>query len=82
MPESITIRINGRPVAVEPGITVAAALARRGQLAFRRSPSGQPRGPLCGIGLCFECLVRINGLPERACRVYCTPELEIRFDEV
>ncbi|MCS7082001.1 MAG: (2Fe-2S)-binding protein [Bacteroidetes bacterium] len=78
MPEPILIWINDRPMTVEAGLTVAAALARAGYWAFRRSVSGKPRGPLCGIGLCFECRVRINGRPaERACWVPCTPGMRV-----
>jgi NADPH-dependent 2,4-dienoyl-CoA reductase/sulfur reductase-like enzyme len=43
----------------------AAAMAHAGQSAFRRSVRGQPRGPLCGMGVCFECRATVNGEPHR-----------------
>ena len=59
MNKQVHIVINGEPCRVQAGISVAAALARAGQ-PFRRSPNGQPRAPLCGMGVCFECRVRID----------------------
>jgi len=59
------ITVDGQPVRVEPGITVASALLNAGIAAFRRSTSGAPRGPLCGMGICYECRVTIDGVPHR-----------------
>ncbi|HLU43695.1 MAG TPA: (2Fe-2S)-binding protein [Natronosporangium sp.] len=66
---TVTIQIDGRPVQVPEGITVAAALVSTGQWAFRRhAVSNQPRGPFCGMGVCFECELTVDGRPEvRAC---------------
>ena len=61
----ISITIDGRLVRVPRGITVAAALLDNDVPAFRTSASGQPRGPLCGMGICHECRVEINGAPHR-----------------
>ncbi|MGB6262009.1 MAG: (2Fe-2S)-binding protein [Rhodanobacter sp.] len=61
--------IDGETFRVKAGISVAAALAAAGR-PFRRSPNGQPRAPLCGMGVCFECRVRIDGVAQqRACMV-------------
>ena len=57
------IEINGRAVDVPAGASVAAAIAQLG-LPFRRSVSGQWRAPLCGMGVCFECRVRIDGMAQ------------------
>ena len=57
---SVTVTVNGAPVAVPPGATVAVAIVMAGQ-ACRISVSGEPRGPLCGMGICFECRVAIDG---------------------
>ena len=63
---SITIEIDGRPVAAAPGDSVAAAMVAAGIAAFRRAPvGGEPRGPWCAMGVCFECLVQIDGEPNR-----------------
>ena len=66
----VTISADGRPVRVPAGVTVAAALLDLGVSAFRRSVSGDPRAPLCGMGTCYECRVTIDGLAHRrACLV-------------
>lgn len=66
---SIVLSVDGVPVEVPDGASVAAAVAHRGPV-FRRSPSGQPRAPLCGMGVCFECRVSIDGVAQlRACMV-------------
>lgn len=78
---NITLRINGRQVAVPPGTTVAAAVMRCGQAAFRRSVTGQPRGPLCGMGICFECRLSIDGQPQRrSCQLVCREGMEVTTD--
>ena len=57
---------DGRPVACEPGQTVAAALWASGLRVWRTTPdSGRPRGLYCGIGVCFDCLVTVDGVPNR-----------------
>jgi D-hydroxyproline dehydrogenase subunit gamma len=64
----ITLRINNRNVSVEDGTTVAAAILGAGETAFRRSVTGASRGPLCGMGVCFECRVTVDGMPhQRSC---------------
>jgi aerobic-type carbon monoxide dehydrogenase small subunit (CoxS/CutS family) len=44
---------------------VAAAVATAGVTAYRRSVRGEPRAPLCGMGICFECRVTIDGQAHR-----------------
>jgi sarcosine oxidase subunit alpha len=66
----VTIVADGRELRVPAGISVAAALLSTGQHAFRRSVSGEARGPLCGMGICHECRVVIDGLShQRSCLV-------------
>jgi D-hydroxyproline dehydrogenase subunit gamma len=80
MPEQFTITVNGRPVTVSAGSTVAAALAAAGE-ACRRSVSGEPRGPLCGMGVCFECRAEIDGRPHRrSCQIACHPGMIVSTD--
>jgi predicted molibdopterin-dependent oxidoreductase YjgC len=82
MNESIQLRVNGRTVAVPPGTIVAAAVALAGETRFRTSVLGQPRGPLCGMGVCMECRVTINGRTQcRGCQTLCAPGMEIDTDE-
>ncbi|WP_422927776.1 (2Fe-2S)-binding protein [Singulisphaera sp. PoT] len=83
MPESTTIRLtlDGRPIEVPNGTMVAAALAIAEIPASRRSVSGEPRGPVCGMGICFECRVTIDGVPHRlGCLTPCAPGMEVRTD--
>jgi len=81
MPDEITIVIDGSPVLVPSGTIVAVAVAIAGR-ACRTSVMGEPRGPLCGMGICFECRVRINGIPHRrACQVFSEPGMDVRTEE-
>lgn len=67
----MTFTFEGRPVVAEPGQSVAAALWADGIRSWRRTRhDGQPRGLFCGIGVCFDCLVVVNGAAgQRACLV-------------
>jgi sarcosine oxidase subunit alpha len=66
---TITLSVDGRRVEVPAGANVAAAVARAGETC-RRSPGGALRAPLCGMGVCFECRVSIDGVAQlRACMV-------------
>lgn len=70
--DEIGLLIDGEPVRVPAGVTVAAAIARDGRTAFRHSVSGSPRAPLCGMGVCGECRVTLDGRPHQlACQHLC-----------
>jgi D-hydroxyproline dehydrogenase subunit gamma len=78
---SLRIEINGRPIDVPAGVSVAAAIAYAG-LPFRRSVSGQWRAPLCGMGVCFECRVQIDGVAQqRACMTTVRDGMRVATDE-
>ncbi len=63
----LRLQVNGQTVEVLDGSSVAAAVAQVA-VHFRRSRNGQPRAPLCGMGVCSECRVRIDGVGQlRAC---------------
>ena len=82
MDDPIQLRVNGKPVSVPMGTIVAAAVALAGETRFRTSVSGLPRAPLCGMGICMECRVTINGLAHcRGCQTLCEPGMEVRTDE-
>jgi D-hydroxyproline dehydrogenase subunit gamma len=74
---SIALTVNGLLLVVPPGTTVAAAVAMTGA-ATRTSVSGELRGPLCGMGICFECRVTIDGVPhQRSCQILCQPGFRV-----
>jgi D-hydroxyproline dehydrogenase subunit gamma len=56
----IHIDVNGETVQAYAGESVAAALLAVDVTIFHRSRGGQPRGPFCNMGTCFECLVRVG----------------------
>jgi sarcosine oxidase subunit alpha len=81
MDDYIAVTINGEPVQVATGCSVAAAVLLAGISAAHRSISGQPRGPLCGMGICFECRLTINGISHRrSCQTPCRQGMEILTD--
>jgi len=76
-----TLCVNGARISVARGTTVAAAILQAGVQAFRRSVRGELRGPLCGMGICFECRVTINGRAHRrSCQVVCEEGMDVRTD--
>ncbi|MFE8945892.1 (2Fe-2S)-binding protein [Streptomyces sp. NPDC007856] len=81
--EAFTVTFEGRPLAALPGQTVAAALWAAGVTAWRSTRgAGRPRGVFCGIGVCFDCLVTVNGrVNQRACLVPVRPGDAIRTQE-
>ncbi|MFC5392022.1 (2Fe-2S)-binding protein [Bosea vestrisii] len=61
-PQAVTLFIDGRPVTAELGESVAAVLLRQQEGWSRTTPVSQsPRAPYCMMGVCFECLVEIDG---------------------
>lgn len=72
---AFTIQVNGNPVTAYPGETIAAVLLANGWRIFRHTPlSGEGRGPFCGMGLCFDCMVTLNGQANvRACVTFAQP---------
>lgn len=73
------IIVDGLAVSAVSGQSVAAALIAGDLWAFRRNPaSGDLRGPYCGMGVCFECEVSIDGVPHRrACMTEIRPGMVI-----
>jgi len=64
----LTIRVDGEPVTGTAGQTIAGVLLGAGQRQWRTTRDGAPRGVFCGIGVCFDCVVEVNGLRDvRAC---------------
>lgn len=73
----VRLTIDGEPLQVPAGITVAAALALQAEIWTRRSVLGEARAPFCGMGVCQECRVSINGLRRLACQTLCEENMVI-----
>jgi len=81
MTDTVHLSVNGVSVTVPAGAMVSTAVALTGVARFRRSVSGEPRTPLCGMGICFECRVSINGREHcRSCQVLCENGMEVATD--
>jgi len=78
--ETVCIIFEGENLDVEKGQTVASAVLVGCNKVFRSSVvSGQPRAPYCMMGVCFECLIEINGIPnQRACMIPVREAMEIK----
>ncbi len=77
MPD-MEIFINGQASKVKPGTSVAAAIVQSGHAFFRKSVSGQPRAALCGMGICYECRVTIDGQAHsKSCQIFCSQGMRI-----
>jgi NADH dehydrogenase/NADH:ubiquinone oxidoreductase subunit G len=65
----LTVSVDGEPVQAYPGETVATVLLAMGRQIFRHTDHlHAPRGLFCGMGVCFDCLVTVDGQPNtRAC---------------
>lgn len=75
---TVAITVNGRAHDVPAGTSVAAALLQLGVARFRSSVNGEPRAPLCGMGICYECRVTIDGAThQRSCLVTCAAGMRI-----
>ena len=63
---------------MDEGTTVAAAILNAGVKGFRTSVTGQSRGPICGMGVCFECRVTIDSVEhQRSCNVIAADGMEV-----
>lgn len=64
----VSLTLDGRAVTAYQGESVAGLLLAEGQPAMRTTQAGDPRGVYCGMGVCFDCLVVVDGVPNtRAC---------------
>jgi sarcosine oxidase subunit alpha len=75
--DAIPIFLNGRPMKVAVGTTAAVAILQAGDKS-RTSLSGEPRLPLCGMGICYECRAQVDGrMHQRTCQIVCSHGMEI-----
>ncbi|MGL4243586.1 MAG: FAD-dependent oxidoreductase [Beijerinckiaceae bacterium] len=74
-----TFRFEGRTIPFRPGQSIAAALAAAGEHELRETADGTQRGIFCGMGVCQECLVAIDGVPgNRACMTSASANSDVR----
>ena len=78
--EAITFEFEDETIFAWPGDTVAAALLAAGVIQFRETPEqGLGRGPFCMMGVCFDCLLVIDGQPNRqACQIIVGAGMKVR----
>jgi predicted molibdopterin-dependent oxidoreductase YjgC len=73
------IEVDGEKIIAHPGETVAAAMTAAGKLTLNYTTHETPRGIFCGIGLCWSCLIEVNGTPnKRACQTLAVPGCQVR----
>ena len=67
----VSVELDGVEVSVPAGVSVAAALLCIDSMPLRRTPiSGAARAPFCMMGICFECLLEVDGVSnQRACQL-------------
>jgi len=76
----IHFQFEGRPLSARRGDTVAAALLATGHWGFRTTAvSGASRGPFCMMGVCFDCLMEIDGVANRqACMIEVRDGMQVK----
>jgi NADPH-dependent 2,4-dienoyl-CoA reductase/sulfur reductase-like enzyme len=79
MSETIAIDFEGKRIEARAGESLAAALAAHGILALRTTRCGAERGIFCGMGVCQDCLVEVDGRPaQRACMTVVDRPITVR----
>lgn len=78
---TVEILVEGRCISAREGDTIAAAMLNAGVVHFRHTPvSGKPRAPLCLMGVCFDCLVEVDGAQNvQSCMVQVYPGMNVRL---
>jgi hypothetical protein len=77
---TIAVVVEGRTTLVPDGASAAAAILLAGFRSIRQTPvSGSERAPYCMMGVCFDCLAEIDGVPNRqSCMIEARPGMKIR----
>jgi hypothetical protein len=79
MSETVQFSFNDTPIVARAGQSVAAALIASGERCLRIDEAGNPKGVLCGIGVCWECRCNIDGVTNtRACMTLVRPGMVVR----
>ena len=74
---SVEFLLDGQPLRVPVGTSVAAALALRPPGFSRLSVTGEARAPFCGMGICQECRLLIDGRRRLACQTLCSSGMRV-----
>jgi hypothetical protein len=78
--QTIEVFVNGEPVRMRKGAMVVNALLNAG-VACRLSIDGEPRTALCGMGICFECRAKVNGVShQRTCQIECREGMTVETE--
>jgi D-hydroxyproline dehydrogenase subunit gamma len=79
-PATIAVLVEGRSIRVPAGASAAAAVLLAGLRSIRETPvEGSERAPYCMMGVCFDCLAEIDGVPNRqSCMIEARPGMRIR----
>jgi aerobic-type carbon monoxide dehydrogenase small subunit (CoxS/CutS family) len=76
------IYVNGQPVPVIHGQTIAEAMLAKGLRTCRNTRSQSPRGVFCGMGICYECRMVVDGIPNvRTCMTPALPGSQIKVQD-
>ncbi len=81
--DKITLFVNSKEIPAYKGETLLAALIAAGYKSLKQSPlRREPRGALCGMGVCFECIVTVNGEPNiRSCMTEVEDNMKVEINE-
>lgn len=80
--KEVKIILDGKQVIAFEGETVATAMMAENIVAMRTNLDGEPRGVFCGMGVCFDCLVVVNGIANtRACMTWVIDGMQISTQE-
>jgi D-hydroxyproline dehydrogenase subunit gamma len=80
--DQFVMDVNGQPVPATPGQTIAEAMLAKGLRTCRSTRSQSPRGVFCGVGICYECRMIVNGIPNiRTCVTLAMPGMRVRVQD-
>jgi hypothetical protein len=78
----ISIMVNGEAIEAFHGESIAAAMLASGRRAFRHTvKEKQARGFFCGMGMCFDCIATVDGVPHvRTCMTEVSPDCVVELE--
>ena len=80
--EKFQIQFDGELLSAVQGQTIAEVLLANQQLIFRKTPKSVSRGPFCGMGVCYECRMNVDGIPNvRTCTTEATPGCRVETQD-